>query len=193
MRPSVAFSPTTPVQDAGQRIEPPPSVPIASGAMPAASAALAPPLEPPGVRSRFQGLRVTPCSGLSVSTLWANSGRLVVPIGIAPAAFTRAVTVASRSGTTSTDGERAVAHRHAADRDIVLDGDRHAVQRAQRVAAHHRGLGGAGRVHGLLRPQHGEDVEHRLQALGARQHGASRPRPARPRVARSGRRAASPR
>ncbi len=59
-RPSVGFSPTTPVHEAGQRIEPPPSVPTASGATPTASAALAPPLEPPGVIARFQGLRVTP-------------------------------------------------------------------------------------------------------------------------------------
>ena len=40
------------------RIEPPPSLAVARGAMPDASAAAEPPLEPPGVRSRFQGLRV---------------------------------------------------------------------------------------------------------------------------------------
>ena len=38
----------------------------ASGAMPAATAATAPPLEPPGVSAGFQGLPVTPNSGLSV-------------------------------------------------------------------------------------------------------------------------------
>ena len=36
------------------------SLPVASGARPAASAAPEPPLEPPGVSARFQGLRVTP-------------------------------------------------------------------------------------------------------------------------------------
>ena len=42
------------------RIEPPPSLAWAIGNMPAATAAAAPPLEPPGERSRSQGLRVTP-------------------------------------------------------------------------------------------------------------------------------------
>ena len=60
------FSPTSPVCEAGRRIEPPPSCPIASGAMPAATAATAPPLEPPGVSARFQGLRVAPKIGLPV-------------------------------------------------------------------------------------------------------------------------------
>jgi len=43
-----------------------PSEPIAAGTTPAATAAAAPPLEPPGVWSVFQGLRVAPCSGVSV-------------------------------------------------------------------------------------------------------------------------------
>ena len=61
--------PNTPQNDDGTRIEPTPSVPIASGPHPAATAAAAPPLEPPLVRSRFQGLRVTPDSGLSAVSL----------------------------------------------------------------------------------------------------------------------------
>ena len=56
------------------RMEPPPSVPSASVVMPAATAAPAPPEEPPGVYSRFHGLRVTPQSGLWVAPEWANSG-----------------------------------------------------------------------------------------------------------------------
>ena len=40
------------------RIEPPPSLAVARGVMPEASAAAEPPLEPPGVRSRFHGFRV---------------------------------------------------------------------------------------------------------------------------------------
>ena len=48
------------------RIEPPPSVPSASGTIPAATAAPEPPLEPPGVRSSDHGLRVSPNSALSV-------------------------------------------------------------------------------------------------------------------------------
>jgi hypothetical protein len=44
------------------RIEPAPSVPSASGPSPAATAAPAPPEEPPGVLLRSQGLRVIPVS-----------------------------------------------------------------------------------------------------------------------------------
>ena len=58
MRPSVPFTPTTPDQPAGRRIDPPMSEPVARWTSPAASAAAEPPLDPPGVRSRFQGLRV---------------------------------------------------------------------------------------------------------------------------------------
>ena len=48
------------------RIEPPPSEAVARASIPEARAAEEPPLEPPGVRSRFQGLRVTPKTSLSV-------------------------------------------------------------------------------------------------------------------------------
>ena len=66
MRPRLGFRPTTPQNAAGMRTEPPMSVPSASGTQPAATAAPAPPEEPPGVRSGFHGLRVMPQSGLSV-------------------------------------------------------------------------------------------------------------------------------
>src|ERR1700676_5309767 len=65
-RPREGFRPTRPVCEAGRRIDPPPSVPIAIGPIPAETAATAPPLEPPGVNSRFQGLRVGPKIRLSV-------------------------------------------------------------------------------------------------------------------------------
>ena len=42
------------------RIEPAPSPAEAIGTRPAATAEPEPPLEPPGVRCGFQGLRVTP-------------------------------------------------------------------------------------------------------------------------------------
>src|SRR3979411_2049481 len=57
--PKVGFTPTTPQNEDGTRIEPTPSVPIASGPHPAATAAAAPPLEPPLVRSLFTELRGT--------------------------------------------------------------------------------------------------------------------------------------
>ena len=58
-RPREAFSPTRPQNDAGMRVDPPPSDDMDSGTMPAATAAAEPPDEPPGVRARFHGLRVT--------------------------------------------------------------------------------------------------------------------------------------
>jgi len=50
-RPSVGLIPTMPLLDAGQMIEPSVSVPIATVASPAATAAPEPALEPHGLRS----------------------------------------------------------------------------------------------------------------------------------------------
>ena len=55
--------------------------------MPLASAAAAPPLEPPGVRSRDQGLNVRPRSALSVCQRMLKAGVLVRPTMMAPARF----------------------------------------------------------------------------------------------------------
>ena len=54
----VGFIPATPQNDAGRVIEPPVWLPIAPKHIPQATAAAEPLEEPPGVRSRFQGLRV---------------------------------------------------------------------------------------------------------------------------------------
>src|SRR3984893_168368 len=83
------------------RIEPPPSVPIASGPSPAATAAPAPPLGPPGVRSRFHGLRVMPKSRLWVAPIQPIIGVLVLPSWIAPAASSRSTIGALSVGTLS--------------------------------------------------------------------------------------------
>src|SRR5215472_5799962 len=64
-RPNVGLRPNTPQNEDGTRMEPTPSVPIAIGPQPDATAAAAPPLEPPLVRLGFQGLRVIPDTGLS--------------------------------------------------------------------------------------------------------------------------------
>src|SRR5437868_7489484 len=77
------------------RIEPPPSVPRASGQKRAANAADDPPEEPPGVFSLFHGLRVTPVSGESVVPFQPNSGVVVLPISTAPASRRRATLGAS--------------------------------------------------------------------------------------------------
>ena len=71
--------PNRPQQEAGVRIEPPPSLAWAAGTMPAATAAAAPPEEPPGVRSGSQGLRVGPKASGSVTGSRPNSGVLVLP------------------------------------------------------------------------------------------------------------------
>ena len=71
------------------RIEPPPSLPCASGTIPAATAAAEPPEEPPGVRSRSHGLRVGPVKRGSVVGRIANSGRLVMPTITKPASRSR--------------------------------------------------------------------------------------------------------
>ena len=72
------------------RIEPPPSLPRCNGPMPVAAATAAPALLPPGVRSRFQGLRVMPVSGLSPIAFHPNSGVVVLPSSTAPCSRRRA-------------------------------------------------------------------------------------------------------
>src|SRR4029077_6974293 len=89
IRPKLALNPTTPQNEAGIRNDPPPSVPSPIGPSPAATAAAAPPLDPPGVSSVFHGLRVMPKTRLSVTPFQPNSGVFVRPITIIPAARIR--------------------------------------------------------------------------------------------------------
>ena len=83
--PSPGLMPTRPQHAAGMRIEPMPSLPCATATMPAATAAAAPPDEPPGVRSRSHGLRVMP-KVESVAPKTHSSGTRVSPTTTAPAA-----------------------------------------------------------------------------------------------------------
>src|ERR1700720_867358 len=99
MRPGVGFNPQMPEKCAGTRIEPPPSLPTPPNEQPDAIAAAWPPLEPPAVRERSQGLLVLPVSRLSLSYAIRNSGVLVFPRMIAPAARRRATNGASCCGT----------------------------------------------------------------------------------------------
>src|SRR5438477_12557415 len=96
-RPYDGFSPYTPQNDDGMRMEPAPSEPWWSGPRPAAAAAPAPALEPPEVIAVFHGLRVMPVSGLSPSAFQPNSGVLVLPVRIAPASRRRRTNGASTS------------------------------------------------------------------------------------------------
>src|SRR5207248_10573706 len=91
LRPCGGLKPTRPEADAGMRIEPPISVPVASVVKPAASAAPEPPDEPPGPKSRFHGLRVTPQMREWQTPDRQNSGVVVRPWTMAPAASSRSI------------------------------------------------------------------------------------------------------
>src|SRR5438105_15875571 len=79
IRPRDGFRPTTPQQEAGMRIEPPPSPPWLNAHRPAATAAAAPPLDPPAVRVGSTGLRAGGNIGPSVTGRAANAGAFVWP------------------------------------------------------------------------------------------------------------------
>jgi hypothetical protein len=91
-RPRVDLSPTSPLHDDGMRIEPPPSLPWAMGAIPEATAAPAPLDDPPGVRSGSHGLREMPRASLSVKGTVPNSGVVVLPSSTNPASTNRSTT-----------------------------------------------------------------------------------------------------
>ena len=93
--------PTTPLQNAGARSDPPMSLPNPSGDIRAPIAEPSPPLEPPGVSAGFHALPVRPRSRLLVSMRSPSSGRLVRPIGMAPAASIRSTIGAFAVGSAS--------------------------------------------------------------------------------------------
>ena len=86
MRPWLGLSPTRPQHDAGMRIDPPPSLAWANGTIPDATAAAAPPLDPPGVRVVSHGLWVGPHAIGSVVGTLPSSGLFVRPAITSPAA-----------------------------------------------------------------------------------------------------------
>src|SRR5690348_2109085 len=116
------------------RIEPPPSVPSASGQKRAASAAEEPPDEPPGVLRLFQGLRVIPVSGESVDPFQPNSGVVVFPIRTAPASRSR-----STDGALSFHGPlistvndpRRVGHPFVSRRSLIATGTPSSCERGE--------------------------------------------------------------
>ena len=77
------------------RIEPPPSLACAIGARPAATAAAAPPEDPPAVSERFQGLRVAPVRLVSVDGASPSSGVVDLPNMMTPACLKRSTSVVS--------------------------------------------------------------------------------------------------
>ena len=105
------------------RIEPAPSEPSAAPARPAATAAADPPDEPPGVRSRSHGLRVTPNVGDSVHGVIVSSGTLVFPRITAPAERSRRTTSASAAfGPSWASLPRAVASPATSTSSLIATG-----------------------------------------------------------------------
>src|ERR1700710_1283145 len=81
------------------RIEPPPSLAWAIGNMPPATAAAAPPEDPPGERLVSQGVREGPKRSFSATVMVPNSGVLVRPQRTKPAASSDSTTSSLSSPT----------------------------------------------------------------------------------------------
>ena len=94
-RPYVGLIVTVPLNAAGIRNEPPPSVPTDHAPMPSATAAALPPLDPPAVSAGSHGLPVAPCRDESVTPFQPNSGVVVFPSRMAPVSRSRATAGAS--------------------------------------------------------------------------------------------------
>ncbi len=142
--PGVGRSPTTLLNDAGLRMLPPWSEPSASGSMPAASAAPAPPLLPPADRS-------------SAPRVARRPEHLVERVR--PGAHLRGVGLADhdRAGRSQTRDEQAVDLRHVLGKELrpvrgadpgrvdqILDRDRQPVQRPDRLTSRRPLVGGIG-------------------------------------------------
>src|SRR6201992_1414924 len=85
-RPREGFSPTSPLQDAGIRIEPPPSLAWAIGTTPAATNAPEAGDDAPAVWSVFPGVRACPSRGCAAEALKPYSDIWVLPNGVIPVA-----------------------------------------------------------------------------------------------------------
>ena len=151
------------------RTEPARSVPMASAPHPLASAAPAPPDEPPGVCSRFHGLRVVPQKRVVGNRLGPAFGH----VGDAEH---------DAAGFLEPGHDRGVFARHVVFEhvrapgdalprhvDHVLDGEGNTVQEAQRIAVADRRLGGLGFGAGGFGADDGEGVDVGLHGLDAGQ------------------------
>src|SRR5882724_12707991 len=101
LRARLGFIPNKPEAEAGIRIEPPPSLACATGRMRVATAAAAPPDEPPEECARFQGLRVGPNRRDSVVGIRPNSGLELLPKIATPVSRKRCARVPLWSATKS--------------------------------------------------------------------------------------------
>ena len=153
VRPRLGLRPTRPQHDAGMRIEPPMSLPCATGTMPAATAAADPPLEPPGDASRSHGLCVGPCASGSVVGDVVSSGTFVRPSDDEPGASrNRRVSSVSASETQRVVAQEAHAVLVAVARGVlhgVLQQDGHA---SERPVGQRAGRLGPGPLEARVRP-----------------------------------------
>ena len=167
IRPRCGLRPTRPVQAAGIRIDPAPSDPSAAGMSPAATAAAAPPLEPPGVwcgapgiagRAERGPLGERPLADLrGVGLADHDRARLAQPphhLVVAVGGRTRAAT--------------AVEGRVPGEVEVFLDRGRHPEQR-RALARGDPAVRGVGLLECLLGADHPERVEVGLGGLGATQ------------------------
>src|SRR6267143_2921364 len=97
-RPNVGRNPTTLLKLPGLRSEPPRSLPSAHGSIPVATAAAAPPLDPPALLGWSYGFTVVPYTLLYVCEPIPNAGTLVLPIGMTPACRNRSTSSVSSAG-----------------------------------------------------------------------------------------------
>ena len=113
MRPRVGFSPTRPHWLAGLRMDPPPSLAWATGTMPDATAAAAPPEDPPRELTELKGPH--PLAGATVANmspaLADELGLETIEAGVIVMGFRRGSS-ASRLGFRSGDMVRSVNGEH---------------------------------------------------------------------------------
>ena len=143
--PTVGLKPKQPQKLEGRTIEPNTWVPIPTLIAPTATAAAEPLLEPPGVRVRSHGFLV------ARGCIQANSVVTVLPTITAPASRSAATLAAVALAAAAGEQRRTVLGGHVDGFDDVLDSDRHAVDRRERLA-------GAPAVRGAIRrrPRAGE-------------------------------------
>ena len=129
----VGFSPATPQNDEGMRIDPAVSVPRVRGTLRAATAAADPPLDPPASRAGSHGLCIGPHAEMWPVALAASSCMFAFPMTIAPAARKLATSCASFGRAPVTEGIAAGRRLVAGDIHVLLHQHRDSRQWQVRV------------------------------------------------------------
>ncbi len=136
--------------------------------MPVASATAAPPEEPPQVSALFHGLRVMPNTSLKVFAPAPNSGVLVLPSTIPPAASIRSTCQSEESGTSSAKiGEPMVVRTPSTSTRSLISTGRPASETRRRGTSHDP----PGMVARPLGAQRRHGVDQRIDRGDPRQRG----------------------